>query len=604
MKPVPHCSYLFHRIAVVALALMPLVALADPAARVGRVAAVEGAVVFRSDDRGEPLAAAINWPLTAANVITTGNGARSELRIGSTVVRLDGRSELHVLALDDDRIDLYLAHGSAIVRVRNPEILREFSLQTPQGRVFLQQPGRVRIDASANLTRLQAIDAAVRFDASGSSDAGIMVAAGSVLENGNGVSRVLVGTAPRESFDGWSLARDNADDRLVTVRHVSPEATGYEELQRYGAWHESTEYGAVWTPTVLAPGWMPYRSGRWLWVAPWGWTWVDDAPWGYAPSHYGRWVSIDQRWCWAPGVAVARPVWAPALVGWSGGQTWNVTVHSSSPPAGGWFALAPREVYVPPYPASRTYVQQVNIAQTVNVTRVNNFYGPRMVGAAPARQWRGAGQELQGAPAAPRLLALQGSQGQQAVVLPQQAHQTQQAHLPPQLQPPHLVNLADQGVGALPRAAGTPAPSLRSALQPVSQALPQPLPKPLPPPLPAPLPKPSAPRAIRPLDAQLSPQPAFVQQRVQAMHVTQPVHVAQPVQVIQPVHVSQPVQLMQHVPPAPPMHPSEPRRHAPEHSGAGPDSSHPQPPPVAHASRANGEPHAVAAPARHEPRHH
>src|SRR5437867_1713415 len=81
---------------------------------------------------------------------------------------------------------------------------------------------------------------------------------------------------------------------------------------------------------------------------PWGWTWVDDAPWGFAPFHYGRWVWYRSRWCWAPGSYVARPVYAPALVAWVGGPSVNVSVSigRSSPPVG-WFPLGPREVYVP-----------------------------------------------------------------------------------------------------------------------------------------------------------------------------------------------------------------------------------------------------------------
>ena len=43
------------------------------------------------------------------------------------------------------------------------------------------------------------------------------------------------------------------------------------------------------------------------WQAPWGWTWVDDAPWGFAPYHYGRWAQVDDSWAWVPGpVAVER----------------------------------------------------------------------------------------------------------------------------------------------------------------------------------------------------------------------------------------------------------------------------------------------------------
>ena len=77
--------------------------------------------------------------------------------------------------------------------------------------------------------------------------------------------------------------------------------TGYEDLDDYGVWRNEPEYGAVWFPTRVAVGWVPYRYGRWAWVRPWGWTWVDDAPWGYAPFHYGRWVYVRQPLGLVPG---------------------------------------------------------------------------------------------------------------------------------------------------------------------------------------------------------------------------------------------------------------------------------------------------------------
>ena len=60
-------------------------------------------------------------------------------------------------------------------------------------------------------------------------------------------------------------------------------------------------------------GWAPYRYGHWVYIAPWGYTWVEDEPWGYAPFHYGRWVTVGGVWGWvlrlAPvvGVAYVRP---------------------------------------------------------------------------------------------------------------------------------------------------------------------------------------------------------------------------------------------------------------------------------------------------------
>ena len=67
----------------------------------------------------------------------------------------------------------------------------------------------------------------------------------------------------------------------------------------------------------VAAGWAPYRYGRWAWVSPWGWTWIDDARWGFAPFHYGRWAYASNRWCWVPGPRYVHAVYAPALVAWT-----------------------------------------------------------------------------------------------------------------------------------------------------------------------------------------------------------------------------------------------------------------------------------------------
>ena len=57
-----------------------------------------------------------------------------------------------------------------------------------------------------------------------------------------------------------------------------------------------------------------------MWDPYFGWTWVDSAPWGWAPYHYGRWVFVSGLWAWAPGRVVVRPVYAPALVAFLGGR--------------------------------------------------------------------------------------------------------------------------------------------------------------------------------------------------------------------------------------------------------------------------------------------
>src|SRR6185436_12462838 len=86
--------------------------------------------------------------------------------------------------------------------------------------------------------------------------------------------------APDE-WESWAMERDAREARAASRRYVSSEIVGYEDLDEYGSWREVPEYGMVWTPTRVAVDWAPYRDGRWAWVPPWGWTWVDDAPWGF-----------------------------------------------------------------------------------------------------------------------------------------------------------------------------------------------------------------------------------------------------------------------------------------------------------------------------------
>src|SRR6185312_17300215 len=116
-------------------------------------------------------------------------------------------------------------------------------------------------------------------------------------------------------IDRWAMARDARWRESRAPQYVSYEMTGYEDLDAYGEWSQDATYGELWFPTRVEGDWAPYRDGHWSYVRPWGWTWIDSEPWGYAPFHYGRWLRVRDRWAWCPGQRVDRPAWAPALVG-------------------------------------------------------------------------------------------------------------------------------------------------------------------------------------------------------------------------------------------------------------------------------------------------
>jgi hypothetical protein len=341
---------------------------ADPPARVGRASLVEGDVAYLRDGQWEPLP--LNWPVTTGTRLSAAPGARAEVRIGSTALRLAGATELEFVRLDDDATALRLHHGTIDARVRNREVAQSFSVETLEARATLLEPGRYRFDAGAEpeTTAVSAEQGAARVESRGNS---LDLRAGKraeVWRDGD----MRLGDMQPDGFDEWALERDRRAEVVQSARYVSPEMTGYESLDDHGDWRELPDYGPVWMPRAVPVGWAPYRAGRWAWVAPWGWTWIDEAPWGFAPFHYGRWALIGGVWGWVPGRVVVRPVYAPALVGWIGRPGWSVTVSIGTVPAVGWFPLAPREVFVPAYRCSTTYVRHVNVAHVTNVAHITN----------------------------------------------------------------------------------------------------------------------------------------------------------------------------------------------------------------------------------------
>jgi hypothetical protein len=344
---------------------------ADPPGRVGRLAEVIGQVWQFNPGRGEWLAAERNLPVTTGDRLSTDPGARAEVRIGSTLLRMDSRTEVEVLRLDDERFELRLHKGAALVRLQDRELAAQFSLLTDEGRFRTPRAGSYRFDRADARTQVTAIRGSMDFV---DRDQVMTVREGQRIEfvvASTGRAQYAELGAARDAFAAWSSERDrmerDAADRVSDSSYVSPEMTGAEDLDRHGRWEQDPELGPVWIPLNVAVDWAPYTVGRWVWVSPWGWTWVDQAPWGFAPFHYGRWVQRYSRWCWTPGSYVARPVYSPALVNWSEpppvyrpGVSISLNIFSGSGVR--WSPLAPREPYRPAYISSPRHIREVNEA--------------------------------------------------------------------------------------------------------------------------------------------------------------------------------------------------------------------------------------------------
>ena len=349
----------------------------DPPTRVARLSFVRGSVSFQPAGTDDWIEATWNRPLTTGDALWSDRGSRAALHIGSASIALSENTAFSVLNLTDNIAQFQLSAGTLRLRVKRLRDNENFEVDTPNLAFSVLRPGIYKINVN------EAGDTTVIEDRTGE---GEVTGAGSAYTVQTGEIDTFTGTDQLyaqmdyisdndDEFELWCEQRDHHEDNSVSMRYVSDDVIGYDDLDDNGGWRSVPEYGYVWFPHTTIYGWAPYHYGHWAYVAPWGYTWIDDAPWGFAPFHYGRWVYAGGAWGWvpcpprpavySPGVVYVSPVYAPALVAWIG----------VGGPSVGWFPLGPREVYVPSYPVSRNYVTNVNVSNTtVNTTVVNNYY--------------------------------------------------------------------------------------------------------------------------------------------------------------------------------------------------------------------------------------
>ncbi len=341
---------------------------ADPPARVGRLARLDGVVSTHAAGSTQWTPAVLNFPFVSGDALWTQPKAQADIEVGATLATLADSTELDLASLDDHALVAMEPQGAVFLDVRDVRPGDTYTINTPRGAVQIATAGEYEILAGDISTPTRV--AVVRGEA--------QLTSGSLaLRAGQGQMAVVTGDqdvqGDVESLNAYDpfltamLARNSAP---VTAPQPVQDMTGVAGLSQYGSWQDSPDYGQVWYPQV-APDWVPYRDGSWSYVAPWGWTWVDNEPWGFAPFHYGRWAQVGGRWCWVPTQYDApeqfEPVYSPALVdfvvaGAVAGAAAGLLAASLASGRGdvGWVPLGPREAYEPPYGGSRRYRDRLN----------------------------------------------------------------------------------------------------------------------------------------------------------------------------------------------------------------------------------------------------
>jgi len=345
----------------------------DPPGRIARLNFIDGAVSFQPVGENDWRDASLNRPLVSGDNLWADKDSRAEVHIGSTALRLAPMTGITLLEVSDHATQIRLVQGSLIVRPRHVDNGDAYEIDTPNLAFVITQPGDYRVDVDPDGAHTDVTVFRGHGEVTGGGSSYTVLASQHASFMGTDqLSYAVHEILPDDGFDNWALQRDRSEDDADSANYVSRDMTGYEDLDQYGDWTYVAGYGPAWSPRVVEAGWAPYRFGRWTWVGPWGWTWVADEPWGFAPFHYGRWAFVGANWFWVPGSAAVRPVYAPAQVAWIGG---GPGAHFSFGAGVGWVPLAPGEVFVPSYRASRAYVNNVNLTNThVEMTRITNVY--------------------------------------------------------------------------------------------------------------------------------------------------------------------------------------------------------------------------------------
>jgi hypothetical protein len=347
----------------------------NPPSRVARISFLKGKVSFLRESVDQWSEAALNFPVTTGDRLYTDKDGRTELEVGFCTARLDDKTDLTVTNLNDQITQLGLEQGTLRVSVHQLPPGNTVEVDTPNGALTLLEQGAYRMDTDPDGNRTTVSVNSGRLEVTGGGVSQTLQSGQAARLNGHDSIQVESVPMPAsDGFDKWSEERDRHLSSSTSKKYVSPGMPGYDDLDAHGRWDEVPDYGPVWYPAGVAVGWVPYRFGHWVWVVPWGWTWVEDEPWGFCPFHYGRWAYIGSAWGWVPGPVVPVPVYAPAFVAFLGGSGFSISVGVGVG-AGlvGWFPLGPREPFFPWYHHSADYLRVVNITNIRNVTNITNI---------------------------------------------------------------------------------------------------------------------------------------------------------------------------------------------------------------------------------------
>jgi hypothetical protein len=179
----------------------------------GQLSLMDGSVSLRP-------AAGDTWAIPDTNVVL-GSGDRLwvdsvghlEVEFGSTAVRLSNETELHLVRVELNVLQLLLPQGSIDYRLRDIDTAKSYEVDAPNAAIFLEENGEYRIDVSSNgdTTRLVTWSGHAQVAAAGRTfpvDSGQMV----YVRGDSTTGYQIMPVGPMDAFDIWARDRNAREE--------------------------------------------------------------------------------------------------------------------------------------------------------------------------------------------------------------------------------------------------------------------------------------------------------------------------------------------------------------------------------------------------------
>ena len=253
-----------------------------------------------------------NLPIVANSSLATADGARAEVRVGTTTIALDGNSQADFLDVGDHGLVVRVAHGRVAVATTAFAPQYPIELRSRGTSVIVRSDGRYALGfgpraaggASIALAQVHEGQADLRL---GVANLPLYAGQEARIDTSGPLSqdrRQIIAN----DFDRWVEERARHWEETIALADTGddlPEMPPVAEQVTPGGWQEDPGHGAAWGPRDAEPSWLPYDNGQWETVAPVGQVWIAPAP--AAPARPmvpqpqpGQWIGRPPPRAWQP----------------------------------------------------------------------------------------------------------------------------------------------------------------------------------------------------------------------------------------------------------------------------------------------------------------